>query len=103
VRRASDSAARKHPHDERLITTHQNIAGIEANQGMALSKTQSKKAHFADAVSMDKGASLCDRCKALQSEKTGISQQFIVLRFSCCSSQSVQYRFKTRPHLLSRH
>ena len=50
------------------ISSHQIISGIEANKGMELSKKQSKKARYADAVDMDKGAFLCDRCKALNSE-----------------------------------
>lgn len=61
VRRASSK-------NDNQISSHQIISGVEANKGLELSKKQSKKARYADAVDMDKGAFLCDRCKALKSE-----------------------------------
>jgi hypothetical protein len=61
VRRASSKS-----NDQ--ISAHQIIAGVDANKDIELSKKQAKKARFAEATSMDKGAFLCDRCRALQSE-----------------------------------
>ena len=61
VRRASTK-------NDTQISAHQIIAGVDADRDVERSKKQTKKARYADAVDMDKGAFLCDRCKALQSE-----------------------------------
>ena len=49
------------------VSAHQILAGVDANKGVHRSKRQTKASRFADAMAMNKGAFLCDRCRALRS------------------------------------
>ncbi len=61
VRRTSTS-------DNTQVSAHQIIAGVDANKDVNRTKRQAKASRFADAMDMNKGAFLCDRCKALKSD-----------------------------------
>jgi 50S ribosome-binding GTPase len=52
---------------DQQISAHQVIAGVDAADENR-TKNQSKKARYAEAAEANKGAFLCDRCRALQSD-----------------------------------